>query len=167
MKKIIVWIAVPVVCSYMGCTAQSLAPTFVGSAGGYANSTSGSLSWSMGETMTETFSATNNQLTQGFQQPGAAMSNSIRSVAAPELHIYPNPVVDKLRLDFSKTGTGTYVAEIFDAQGRKIGTENIYVKSNASEPYILLFNQYPEGSYLITITCPEKNTKTSFKITKS
>lgn len=48
-------------------TAQTLSPFVISSTGG---SSSGSeLSWTVGETFTETFTGGNNILTQGFQQP--------------------------------------------------------------------------------------------------
>jgi hypothetical protein len=49
--------------------AQSLCPTVIASSGGYASGTGVSLSWTLGEIATETFSNGGYILTQGFQQP--------------------------------------------------------------------------------------------------
>jgi hypothetical protein len=49
--------------------SQSLSPTVIASSGGYSTGTDVSLSWTLGEIATETFSNGNYILTQGFQQP--------------------------------------------------------------------------------------------------
>ncbi|MCD4746833.1 MAG: hypothetical protein K8R58_11100 [Bacteroidales bacterium] len=50
-------------------TAQSVSPEVVASAGDYFEGTNASLSWTLGEIATETYSNGSNILTQGFQQP--------------------------------------------------------------------------------------------------
>ena len=49
--------------------AQSVSPEVVSSAGDYYEGSNGSLSWTLGEIATETYSNGTNILTQGFQQP--------------------------------------------------------------------------------------------------
>ncbi len=49
--------------------AQTLSPSVIPSAGGYFSAANGSLSWTLGETVTPTLTAGSNMLTQGFQQP--------------------------------------------------------------------------------------------------
>ncbi|MBN2174518.1 MAG: hypothetical protein JW731_10310, partial [Bacteroidales bacterium] len=49
--------------------AQSVSPEVIASAGDYFENSTGSLSWTLGEVMNETFSNGSNILTQGFQQP--------------------------------------------------------------------------------------------------
>lgn len=66
MKRIL-WI--PALFFSAGVSAQSLSPQVIASSGGFFSNGSGSLSWTLGETMTETFTGGSNQLTQGFQQP--------------------------------------------------------------------------------------------------
>lgn len=51
------------------CNAQSLAPAVVASQGDYFLSPTASVAWTIGEVMSETYSATNHFLTQGFHQP--------------------------------------------------------------------------------------------------
>ncbi len=66
MKKIYVLFALFI---YINAGAQSLSPKVIASAGGYFASANASLSWTLGETMGQTFSNGGNTLTQGFQQP--------------------------------------------------------------------------------------------------
>ncbi len=49
--------------------AQSISPKVIATAGGYQSNASGSLSFTIGETNTQTLSAASHMLTQGFQQP--------------------------------------------------------------------------------------------------
>ncbi len=49
--------------------AQTLKPFVIATAGGYASNTNGSLSFTIGETVTPTFQNGNTILTHGFQQP--------------------------------------------------------------------------------------------------
>jgi len=53
----------------MFISAQITSPEVISSSGAYFSNTSGSMSWTLGETVTETFSNGSNILTQGFQQP--------------------------------------------------------------------------------------------------
>ena len=49
--------------------AQSLSPQVIATAGGYQTSAAGSLSFTIGETNTQTLTSATHMLTQGFQQP--------------------------------------------------------------------------------------------------
>lgn len=49
--------------------SQSLSPAVISSSGNHFESAGGSLSWTLGETVTATFTGANFALTQGFQQP--------------------------------------------------------------------------------------------------
>lgn len=74
MKKIILWVCVLAAAELQ---AQSISQSVIASAGDYSSSTSASLSWTLGEICTETFSNGGNVLTQGFQQPVEGVSVSI------------------------------------------------------------------------------------------
>jgi hypothetical protein len=66
MKTLIRFLALAMICN---ANAQSLSPTVVTTSGGYYPSNNASLSWTLGEIATETFSNGGYILTQGFQQP--------------------------------------------------------------------------------------------------
>ena len=55
--------------------AQSLSPQVIASGGGFQSNTIGSLSFTIGETNTQTLSSATNMLTQGFQQAFKATLN--------------------------------------------------------------------------------------------
>ncbi len=62
-------------CLIVELNAQTLSPKVIASAGSYASNASGSLSFTIGEANTQTFSNATNMLTQGFQQPFKATLN--------------------------------------------------------------------------------------------
>ncbi len=51
------------------CNGQSIERSVVGSSGDYFEGTNISLSWTLGEIATETYTSGNTIITQGFQQP--------------------------------------------------------------------------------------------------
>jgi hypothetical protein len=71
MKTIFSFLSVLLFCSLLH--AQSLSPKVIASAGGYFASANASLSWTLGEPVTATFTNGNNMLTQGFQQPSVSV----------------------------------------------------------------------------------------------
>lgn len=67
MKKLI---SIAVMALAMNCLiAQTTSPEVIASSGGYYEGTSASLSWTLGEVATETYTSGGITLTQGFQQP--------------------------------------------------------------------------------------------------
>ena len=58
-----------IVLSPIFISAQTTSPEIIASSGAYFSNASGSLSWTLGEPVTETFINGSNILTQGFQQP--------------------------------------------------------------------------------------------------
>ncbi|MEZ5197256.1 MAG: hypothetical protein R2764_12900 [Bacteroidales bacterium] len=67
MKKIVSLLVIVAFSTTLA--AQSVSPEVVASSGDYYEGTNGSLSWTLGEIATETYSAGGVILTQGFQQP--------------------------------------------------------------------------------------------------
>ncbi|MES2701451.1 MAG: gliding motility-associated C-terminal domain-containing protein [Bacteroidota bacterium] len=67
MKKLFLLLTALTALNY--CEAQSLARTVIGSQGDYFWSPTVSVEWTIGEVMSETYTATNYFLTQGFHQP--------------------------------------------------------------------------------------------------
>jgi len=58
-----------ILIAFLNVHAQSLIPVVVSSQGGFYTSPVISVSWTIGEVMSETFSQSNHFLTQGFHQP--------------------------------------------------------------------------------------------------
>ena len=168
MKKQLLFSALFLICSFTVCTAQSITPTVIATQGDYYSSSGGTVSWTLGEVVTETATASGNILTQGFQQPKLMISTNV-SNPEPLLSVtpYPNPVLDKLILDFSNSTSGNYTLEIFDMQGKKLSNENFSFLSSSVKQHTLSFSNYANGFYVLTVINSDKNFKKSFKINKT
>ena len=163
MKKLIFSLALTAILFPAGSWAQSFAPEIIGSAGTFATSASGSMSWTIGEVMTETYSSTGNFFTQGFHQPDSLVIISVANPIVQNFSIYPNPVTDNLYLDFSGT-SGSFTIEIFDMQGKILNSEII---SSNEKKVKVSFSEFANGIYLLNIVNSESNTRNSYKINKS
>jgi len=152
-----------ILSSVLISNAQSFTPDVIGSAGTFATSVSGSMSWTICEVMTETYSSTN-IFTQGFHQPDTAAVVAVANISVDEnISIYPNPVFDNLYIDFSKT-TGNFGIEVFDALGNKI-IEEKNISSNSTLHRISLAS-LAEGIYILNLINTESHSRQSYKINK-
>ena len=77
---------------------QSLAPSVIALAGGYEKTPSGmSVSWTLGEPITDPLRSGNLLLTQGFQQPDLKVSTGFEDPTfGYELASFPNPASNEL-----------------------------------------------------------------------
>lgn len=143
--------------------AQSAPQTVVGSAGAFTTFANGSMSWTIGEVMTETYSSAGNFFTQGFNQPDTMYLTVISEPASQSVSVYPNPVVDNLVIDFSLT-SGNYLVEIVDMQGQSLRKELIPANQNK---FGISFREFADGIYLLNIVNSESQIRTSYKINKT
>ncbi len=133
--------------------AQTLSPTVISSGGDFFENSNVSISWTLGETVTETFSNSSIILTQGFHQPlTEAVSNGLWNSASLDMDIdvYPNPSKNKLHIYMSRLEFDSYTLELYDMNGQKYLTKNVSEKN-----YILNMESFAAGSYLIRIVTPE------------
>ena len=121
MKKLYFVFAIAV--SSLGMNAQSLSPTVIASTGGFSSNANGSLSYTVGEmTMVQTFSANNNILTQGFQQPND-MTVGLLEITQDDFGsfvMYPNPAVDNTTFGFQMPEAGRVTIALYDVLGQKV-----------------------------------------------
>ena len=72
--------------------SQTLSPEVYATSGDYFTNTNGTLSWTLGESFTETYSSINNKLTQGFQQSNYFISSVEENINNDfSVFVYPNP----------------------------------------------------------------------------
>ena len=154
MKRIIQLITV---CAITISTlqAQTLTPQVIASTGGFASNSSGSLSYTVGEmTMVQTFSANNNILTQGFQQP----SDSLIGVGLLDITdndfisfvTYPNPAISKMWYGFMSPEQGLINVLVFDVAGQKIGEPYKGICNVGKTMENMDVSAFASGMYLIT-----------------
>jgi hypothetical protein len=142
---------------YSGGTG-TLKPDVVTTTGGYYANSAGSLSWTLGEPISETFSDTGNTLTQGFQQ-GSYSIVSVDEVDQPTINItvYPNPVTTLLNI--KSDSSDTFRAELIDLQGNKISDQSF---ENGQGQVDL--STLPEAIYLLEVFDKNGNRIKVFKI---
>ena len=147
--------------------SQTNHPEVITSAGDYfkPNASSPSLSWTMGESVTETFSSTNNILTQGFQQ-GHYNIVAIDEIKDKDVSIkvFPNPTTDFISISIKSLTekNSDYLIELYDLQGKKLFTANY----NQND-FRLNMATYPVGTFLLKVLTKENKTLQNFKIQKT
>jgi len=158
---------------YNGIYSQSISPEVYPSSGDYYTGTNATLSWTIGESVTKTFSATNTILTQGFQQS----LYSITSIEqAPDnnyqISVYPNPATDLININIyhvksllfngvQSVDKTSLKVELIDIQGKRLYYQTI--NSNSST---LDLKQFPGSIYLLKIYTTGNKLLKSYKITK-
>ena len=79
--------------------SQSISRSVIAAQGDFSFNSTGSLSWTIGEVITETESNFPHIITQGFQQPDSMMYTSIVELFDDlEVTIFPNPTGDFLNI---------------------------------------------------------------------
>lgn len=128
--------------------AQLIKQEVIASAGGYNIKGDISLSWTLGETIIETFSNGSLVLSHGFQQK--LIITTVKENLAPSLNVvlYPNPAGDLINIKFDPaTDTETDII-LVDLQGKILRSDRIGISTS-----ITGFNlqDVPTGIYFIKI----------------
>ena len=162
MKRSILFLTSSVF-AFLTANAQSAPQTVIASAGNFATFTNGSMTWTLGEVMTETYAPTGYFFTQGFNQPDTMYVTFVSNPASPNISVYPNPVVENLVIDLSLS-TGTHLLEIFNMQGQLLRKESIAASENRVS---ISFSEFANGIYLLNITSTGSNIRNTYKINKA
>lgn len=141
---------------------QILSPEVLTSSGDYFTNTTNSLSWTIGECVTETFSNVNNKLTQGFQQNKFMIITSFEenTKGTLSLFVYPNPASAFINIIAESAELRKMKAEIFDITGKLIHSETF--QNNVQ----LNISDYSNSTYILHIYDDNKLMKT-FKLEKT
>ena len=142
-----------------GASGQSLSPV-VATAGDFFSSSSGSLSWTLGEVSTETLQKSIGILTQGFQQPHEATVTGLE--VNLNLSVYPNPVREFLFV--KTTEAGEYLLELFNLQGQRVIDQHSY--ADASVQLRIDMKETRNALYLLRITNKSTGKSSIHKIEK-
>ncbi|HTF05871.1 MAG TPA: T9SS type A sorting domain-containing protein [Bacteroidia bacterium] len=162
MKKIFTLLTV--LSSSLIINAQSIAPQVIASAGEFYSNISGSVSWTLGEPMGETYASTNNMLTQGFQQPDD-FGTGISSIPGVDADVYPNPTADAVMLQFDDKANGLYIIEVFNTLGQQMSSTQFTATPSAKTTVNLV--GFADGIYFITVRKADGSETSTFKITKN
>src|ERR1019366_834874 len=104
--------------------SQTLSPDVLTTSGDYFTNANNSLSWTIGECITETYSSSNNILTQGFQQSKYTITSVEEITKGPIITVYPNPASAFINIRTESTELRKMKAELFDVSGKLIHSES-------------------------------------------
>jgi hypothetical protein len=139
---------------------QTMAPEVWASAGDFYKSAGMSVTWTMGETMIETYAepSDNLMLTQGFNQPTkllTAIAEQPQNIS-PIFSVYPNPTSGILRIKLSKPYDRQVEVSLFNTLGQLIQSESWLPNSATTEMEISLEN-LANGVYFLQISSGEES----------
>jgi Secretion system C-terminal sorting domain len=133
----------------------------ISSTGGIAQSYSGTLSYTLGEVVIDTYTKSNTAITQGFQQPKIAIT-AINEFPGLDVSItaFPNPTTGFIELKTEKGKSEKMEYTLYDLGGKIL----LQGKLENGETEISL-GQFIPATYFIRIRITDKEVKT-FKIIK-
>jgi hypothetical protein len=145
---------------------QSVTPILIASDGNHSTTSAGSVSWAIGEPVSDTYSTGSYVTTKGFYQPKKILLTYIPEVKSNgDIFTYPNPVINDVTLNFSQMESGNYSLEIFETSGKKVGQLNFNIDASSTNEKIPMA-YFSEGVYLFKVV-NELNAKSKiFKVIK-
>ncbi len=142
--------------------SQSVSPEVTASAGEHFTGTNAQLSWTIGETMIETFENGSNQLTQGFHQTNLLVTTVEDLAESFHVNAFPNPATDILNIEWSEI-TDPLTLTLCDATGKQLLRQKTLGQTMTNT---LDLTAYAAGSYLLHLSNPDGKTIKTFKILK-
>ncbi|OFX86896.1 MAG: hypothetical protein A2W99_04050 [Bacteroidetes bacterium GWF2_33_16] len=144
--------------------SQSISSSVVATAGGYSEAGGLSLSWTLGELATETFTTTNLILTQGFQQGYFEITSIDEPLSKSiDLKVYPNPAIDFINILIEDIDVKLVRIELYNLEGKLISNEQW---ENTGTPYQFQLSSFSSSQYILRIVDDKNNRVKSFKIVK-
>ena len=142
--------------------SQDLDHFVIGTDGGHAKNNQFSLSYTIGEVVTDLGRDTinNADLTQGFQQSYISIVSVEDYDFDIDISIYPNPAVDQLNVRISDIDKANSYS-VYDMNGKLIRQEAIRAKE-----FKIGFSSLSTGNYMLVFTDRDRRLKT-IKVQKS
>ena len=148
-------------CLFMLGSLIAQAQELISSQGGYQSNETLSMTYSVGETVTETFSNPASILSQGFNQPSFTISTESKDVSLNMLiEAWPNPTNDYVILSVPGNKGKKISYRLFDLDGRLI-TGSGLTGNNIEIPFATL----APSIYFLKVYVQDKEIQT-FKIIK-
>jgi hypothetical protein len=134
----------------------------IATSGNYQSTTTGSISWTLGETLVTTCSAGSKILTQGFQQANiTVLPSGLNQISYGDIVAYPNPATEFIKLKIENITLQGASFSIADLQGK-----NLLMKQPVSDNQLIDLSSYATGVYLLTVWINQQPIKV-FKIIKN
>ena len=119
------------------------------------------VSWTIGETVIETFVSDANTLTQGFHQTKITIT-AVSGILYPglDIKVFPNPTPDIITIQFSEYVEGSRFW-LYDLRGKLL--ENKLISSADTE---INMKNYASGQYILKLTNKSRQPIQTFQIIK-
>lgn len=128
----------------------------ISSGGHFEQNSNGSLSYTIGEPVTETFSTNNNILTQGFQQSKITITAiEVFKIEDIDIYVYPNPSDSHVFIKVESDNYPQFIYYLFDIKGKLISTGK-----SQDEITKLDIEALTTGTYLLKIEFTQSLTNT-------
>ena len=128
-------------------SAQDADQNVVATGGDYFSNASGSVSWTLGEVLTETYTE-GNTLSQGFQQVALTVTTLIDPVQLSySLSVYPNPTSQHLVIESDEESL-SYV--LYNISGQAVLNGNIHAATQTLD-----LSALANGTYILKINNTE------------
>lgn len=158
MRKTILLLA----CCLLGWGASCFAQQGTVSAGGTANGTGGTVTYTIGETNYINTTGSTGTITQGLQQPIEFWTVSIEeSTLQANIGIYPNPTNQYIVISVGASDVNDLKYQLYDMQGSLLAEKVI----DGTETSIFMDN-YASATYYLKVL-NSKNESKEFKIIKN
>lgn len=154
-----------IITNCFALNAQTFTQEVKTSGGGYYQQINGSMQFTIGEPLTETYINSSAKLYQGFEQG----SYSIVSVSELpvltnlEVNLYPNPSSGIFNLNIESNENLIFGINVIDAQGKSIINKEITAKSIE----LIDLSHFASSIYYVSITNADKNYLKTFRILKN
>ena len=146
------------------CSSQTVTPVLLSNDGDHTILANGSIAWSIGEPVSETYNTANNIFTTGFHQPELQILTLIQEQGSnAQILVFPNPVKEILTVNMSGLSTGNYKFEMTDAIGKILFTKEMNI-TQSNNSFDLKVNEVAAGNYFLRVN--GKDLSKSVKITK-
>ena len=146
---------------------QVLSPEVIASAGDIKENQGYLLSWTLGETIAETFLNDNNQVTQGFQQPYLYQISLLpgnQLMDQDNIRVFPNPAVSYFFVEIdAETFSGPLTMNLYNIFGVKVDESVLHPGSGKKKINI---SQYPSDMFILDITDERNMFIQTYKIIK-
>ena len=136
---------------------QSVAPEVYASAGDYYVSGNVNVTWTLGETVIETFEQPGVDfiVTQGFNQPyyketSTGVSQTIED-NSPIFTVFPNPTSGIIRIRLSKPFDRPVQVELFNTLGQLIQSD-LWLPNTASPEMVFSLENQANGMYFLQLS---------------
>ncbi len=142
--------------------AQSIEPQVIGSNGNHYTSTGAQLSFTAGEVVIETVTATNSIITQGFHQPAAIGVGFAEKSTKIQMNVFPNPTFHQVSIAIDGHDQG-FDMRLFDSQGKLIIQDRIKQNTNNQT---LDVSKLAAGTYVLRMVSDDAKHVATFNLQK-